>query len=68
MSGMKNADPDMQEEIDAYISKGLATFGVLILVCTGIFIGCIILYTLNFESCMFTIFLKFWVSETRACF
>lgn len=30
----ENADADMQEEIDAYISKGSATFHVLIIVCT----------------------------------
>lgn len=33
---MTNADADMQEDIDAYISKGSATFPVLILVCTDI--------------------------------
>lgn len=36
MNGMTNADADMQEEINTYISKGHATFSVLILVCTEI--------------------------------
>ena len=51
MSGMKNADADMQEEIDAYISKGSATFGVLIIVCTDNFSLVALFHVLrNFKS------------------
>lgn len=36
MSCMTNADAEMQEEIDTYISQGMAAFSLLILVCSEI--------------------------------